>query len=163
MNLDVIQMLYDYNYWAHRRVWDYLIRLEDEAFYRNVDYSIGSIHSQLVHTMSAEWIWLSRLQGTSPTAVLQNEDYPTREAIRLKWDEIENDMRRFLNKLDDSRLNESFTFNSTKGIPHEESVLGVLIHVVNHGTDHRAQMLALCHQLGGETIEQDLTYYLREQ
>ena len=95
MNLDTIQMLYDYNYWAHRRVWDYLIRLEDEAFYRNVDYSIGSIHSQLVHTMSAEWIWLSRLQGTSPTVILQNEDYPTRESIRTKWDEIENDMRYF--------------------------------------------------------------------
>ncbi len=163
MNLDTIQMLYDYNYWAHRRVWDYLIRLDDEAFYRHVDYSMGSIHSQLVHTMSAEWIWLSRLQGTSPTAMLRNEDYPTHESIRTKWDEVENDMRHFLNNLDDRRLNDSFTFNSTKGIHHEESVLGVLIHVVNHGTDHRAQMLALCHQLGGETIEQDLIFYLRSQ
>jgi uncharacterized damage-inducible protein DinB len=37
------------------------------------------------------------------------------------------------------------------------------LHVINHGTDHRAQILAMLNQLGGETVEQDLIFYLREK
>lgn len=163
MNLETIQMFYDYNYWAHRLVWNCVTQLEDEAFYRPLDYSIGSIHSQLVHTMGAEWIWFSRLQGSSPTSILQNDDYPTQGAIRAKWDAIEADVRQFLGKLDTKRLLGKFSYHNTQGFAYEDSVVGVLIHVVNHGTDHRAQMLAMCHQLGGPTIEQDLIAYLRDQ
>ena len=38
----------------------------------------------------------------------------------------------------------------------------VLLHMVNHGTDHRAQILARLHELGAETVEQDLMLYLWE-
>jgi len=163
MNLETIQLLYDYTYWAHQRVWECAIQLDDEAFYRSLDYSIGSIHSQLVHTMGAEWIWFSRLQGVSPTAILKNDDYPTRDAIRTKWDSIESEVYDFLTTLDSKRLSEKFSYSNTKGTVYEDSVVGVLIHVVNHGTDHRAQILAMCHQLGGPTVEQDLISYLRGQ
>ena len=163
MNLETIQMLYDYNYWAHRRVWDCVTQLGDEAFYRPLDYSIGSIHSQLVHTMGAEWIWFSRLQGMSPTAILKDEVYPTHDAVRAKWNTIEAEIRGFLTNLNPNRFLEKFSYNTTKGIAHEDSLLGILIHVVNHGTDHRAQILAMCHQLDGPTVEQDLIFYLRSQ
>jgi len=35
----------------------------------------------------------------------------------------------------------------------------VLIHVVNHGTDHRAQILRLLHDLGVKTTSQDYIFY----
>ena len=39
----------------------------------------------------------------------------------------------------------------------------ILLHVFNHGTDHRAQALAMIDRLGGETVGQDLLTYLVEQ
>jgi uncharacterized damage-inducible protein DinB len=39
----------------------------------------------------------------------------------------------------------------------------ILAHVVNHGTDHRAQVLDLLHRLGAPNVEQDLIYYLWDQ
>ena len=36
----------------------------------------------------------------------------------------------------------------------------ILLHMVNHGTDHRAQILARLHELGAPTTEQDLVLYL---
>jgi uncharacterized damage-inducible protein DinB len=36
----------------------------------------------------------------------------------------------------------------------------VLLHVVNHGTDHRAQLLRLLNDLGVETTSQDYVFYM---
>ncbi len=36
----------------------------------------------------------------------------------------------------------------------------MLIHVANHGTDHRAQLLALLNQLGVETFPQDYFFFM---
>jgi uncharacterized damage-inducible protein DinB len=33
-------------------------------------------------------------------------------------------------------------------------------HVVNHGTDHRAQVLRILYELGAPTFEQDIMEYL---
>jgi uncharacterized damage-inducible protein DinB len=35
----------------------------------------------------------------------------------------------------------------------------VLLHVVNHGTDHRAQTLRLLNDLGIKTVSQDYIFY----
>jgi uncharacterized damage-inducible protein DinB len=36
----------------------------------------------------------------------------------------------------------------------------VLLHVVNHGTDHRAQLLRLLNDLGVKTTSQDYIFYV---
>ncbi len=36
------------------------------------------------------------------------------------------------------------------------------MQVINHGTDHWAQTLALIHQVGGQTLEQDFIFYAWE-
>jgi uncharacterized damage-inducible protein DinB len=36
----------------------------------------------------------------------------------------------------------------------------VLLHVANHGTDHRAQLLRLLHDLGVKTGPQDYIFYV---
>jgi uncharacterized damage-inducible protein DinB len=39
----------------------------------------------------------------------------------------------------------------------------VLLHVVNHGTDHRAQILRLLNDMGVETAYQDFIFHVYEQ
>jgi uncharacterized damage-inducible protein DinB len=40
------------------------------------------------------------------------------------------------------------------------AVWQVLIHVINHGTDHRAQILRILHDLGVKTTSQDYVFYV---
>ncbi|MCL4256033.1 MAG: damage-inducible protein DinB, partial [Anaerolineae bacterium] len=49
--------LYLYNFWANRRVWDCILTLTDEEFFRELSYSIGSIHMQVAHTLAVEAWW----------------------------------------------------------------------------------------------------------
>lgn len=162
MNADTIRMMIDYSYWAHRRVWDCVMQLTDTQFTHPFEYSIGSVHAQVVHVMSAEEIWYFRLQGESLTGLRRPEEFPTRLDVRRKWDLIERDMRRYTDRLTDEQLTGTITYRTTNGKSMHESRLGILLHVINHGTDHRAQILSLLHHFGAPTLEQDMIVYLRE-
>ena len=162
MNLEFVQMMFDYNYWAHRLVWGCVMSIDNAKFTEPIDYSWGSVHAQVVHTMSAEWIWLNRLRGDSPGAMFDLADYPDRAAVRGKWDQIEADFRSYLSGLTPEALGGAFTYTTTSGRRYTQPIAPVLMHVVNHGTDHRAQILAMLSQIGGDTVEQDMVFYLRE-
>ncbi len=163
MALNLIHTLYDYNYWAHKLVWASVMKLSDEEFERNLDYSWGSVKAQVIHTMSAEWMWFERLKGTSPSNMLNSADFPDRAAIQKRWSEIEHDVRMYVAYLNDAKLRGTFTYATTSGKMHTQRVGEILLHVVNHGTDHRAQTLSMLNKLGAPTVEQDLVFYLRER
>jgi uncharacterized damage-inducible protein DinB len=163
MNADTFRMLFDYNYWAHRRVWDKVAKLSDTQFNRPFDYSIGSVNAQVVHTMAAEEIWYFRLRGESLAAMRKPEDFETRAEIREKWDLIERNFRAYVANLTDDDLLNPVTYRTTTGRANHDSLAGILLHVCNHGTDHRAQILSLLHHLGAETVDQDLIAYMREK
>jgi uncharacterized damage-inducible protein DinB len=80
-----------------------------------------------------------------------------REIIRAHWDSVEKNMRDYLASMKDDTLSE-------KPITQEEDknliVWQVLLHVVNHGTDHRAQLLRILHDLGVKTESQDYIFYV---
>jgi len=139
------------------------MQLTDEQFTRDIGYSWRSIHGQVVHTMSAEWIWLSRLDGMSPTSLFKNEDYPDRTAVRARWDEIEAEVRAFMDNLQDSQLGETIHYQNTSGQPYGKKGFEILAHLANHGTDHRAQILAMLYQLDAPTVGQDMIGYLIER
>ncbi len=163
MNAAYFRRLFDYNYWAHGRVWDCVMQLTGEQFTRPCDYSIGSVHAQVVHTMGAERLWLTRVRGAAIARIPPPEDYPTREMIRVRWDEIEQEWRKYLDGLKDEDLEKQIEYVSITGNTRRVNVLcDSIMQILNHSTDHRAQTLAVIHQLGGKTIEQDLIFYTWE-
>jgi uncharacterized damage-inducible protein DinB len=162
--LDSIRMLYDYNHWANGLIWESsILTLTDEQFYQPFDYSVGGIHHQIIHIISAEWVWFSRLNGSSPNTMLNPADYPTREAIRTKWDEVETLGRNTLNHYTEATLESDLVYRTTSSQEQRQNIGELLLHLMNHGTDHRAQVLYMLYQLGAPTVAQDILYYLREK
>ncbi len=73
------------------------------------------------------------------------------------WDTVEGEMRAYLGALRDEMLHDQ-PFLESDG--DEIWLWQILIHVVNHGTDHRAQLLALLHQVGAKTFPQDYAFFI---
>ncbi len=163
MTLDLIRTLYDYNYWAHHLVWECVLRLTQEEFERSLNYSWGSVHAQVVHAMSNEWMWFRRLRGESPQSLHKTSDFRTPLAVQTKWEQTERDVRDYINNLTESELHGTFTFYSASGSRYIQRVDETLMHVVLSGVDNRAQTLAMLNELGAPTVEQDMIYYLRER
>ncbi|MDX2162483.1 MAG: DinB family protein [bacterium] len=163
MNSDYFRMIFDYNAWAHHRVWDCIIPLTDAQYTHDTGYAWRSVRGQLVHTMGAEWVWLSRLNGVSPDALPSEDVYPTRAMLRTQWDTVQAGLRAYLHAADDALLLTPLEYHTTKGVTQRTPRWQVLHHLANHGTDHRAQVLAMLHMMGAATIEQDFVFYTRER
>ena len=160
MNADAFRKFYEYHFAEKRKLWWFVAQLTPEQFTQALGYSHGSVRDQVVHLMDVEEVWFSELQGTPPSAPLPAADGDDRTAMRAHWDRVEQMMRSYLAGLQDDML---FTKPITE--PEEDKdliVWQVLLHVVNHGTDHRAQILRSMNDMGIETPPQDYIFYVYE-
>lgn len=164
MNKQDVLRLFDYNVWAGQRVWACVVKLSAEQFTQPNDYSIGSVHEQVVHTMEVEWLWLRRLQNLPPDPFRPADYYPIYEAIRSRWDVVEAAWWAYLNALPEGDLQGVSEYTSrTDGKVYRTPLWEGMYQILNHSTDHRSQTLAQIHRVGGETIAQDFVYYTWEK
>lgn len=159
MNAAAFRHFYEYHFAQNRKIWDeYVSRLSYEQLTQPVGYSHGSVRSQIVHLMDCDDTWFSELRGIEPSEPLSEANGDDRQGIRARWDRIEQGMREYLARLQDDDL-----FATPITEPEDDKdliVWQVLLHVVNHGTDHRAQILRLLNDLGIETGYQDYIFYV---
>ncbi len=160
MNADAFRHLYAYHFAENGKLWSLLAQLPYERFIQDARYSVGSLRQQVVHLMSVDEVWFCELRGVTPLPAYQPADCDDRAELRARWDSIEAHMRAYLAQLCDEAL-----FAQPIVEPAEDRdlmVWQVLIHVVNHGTDHRAQMLRLLHDFGVRTTSQDYIFFAYE-
>ncbi len=158
MNADAFRQLYDYHITENRKTWNYyIVDLSQEQFMQPSPYSLGSIRNHVSHLIGVDDGWFSGLKGrTSPENPIP-EDIEDRDTLRQYWDKVEQSMREYLDALtDDMLFKKPFMYDEDKDIIAWQA----LIHVVNHGADHRAQILRLLGDLGVRTGPQDYAYYV---
>ncbi len=159
MNANAFRQFYNYHFAENRKIWDICIAsLTYEQFTQNVAYSHGSVRDQIVHILNADDLWFSELQYTEPIELIPAANFDDRKVIRAHWDEVEQRMQTYLAQLQDDML-----FDKPIKEPEEDKdlfVWQVLLHVANHGTDHRAQLLRVIHDMGIETDAQDFIFYV---
>jgi uncharacterized damage-inducible protein DinB len=161
MNVEYFRTLFDYSAWANGKLWQAAQNLSDEQWAHDPGYSVGGVGAQFVHMLGAEQIWLARLHGDSlafPTLA----DFPTRESLRAAWDGCESAWHEYLAFADDNALLQIAHYER-RGKQESRPIWQGLAQLVNHGTDHRAQVLFLLHQHGAPTFEQDLIAFYRER
>ena len=160
MNADAFRHFYEYHFAQNREIWDaYITPLSQEQFTREPGYSHGSVRNQLVHIMSADNIWFSPLRGAGLPDSLDPAAFDDRKKLRAHWDNLEREMRDYLAALRDDMLSEK---PFAEGEDKDLILWQVLLHVVNHCTDHRAQLLRLLNDLGVKTVSQDYIFYVYE-
>jgi uncharacterized damage-inducible protein DinB len=158
MNADAFRHFYEYHFTENRKIWDsYVTQLSDEQFTQDVGYSHGSVRNQIVHLMSVDDTWFSALRGVKIPEPLDPAHFDDRKIIRAQLDNVEQNMRDYLARLRDDML---FEKPFAEGEDKDLILWQVLLHVANHGTDHRAQILRLINDLGVETTSQDYIFYV---
>jgi uncharacterized damage-inducible protein DinB len=158
MIADALRHFYDYHFSENRTMWDsYIVPLSQEQFTQPSAYSHGSVRDQIVHLINVDDAWFSGLRGLQDSEPLKDADLNDRNVLRARWDKVEQDMRAYLATLQDDKL---FKKPFAEGEDKDLILWQVLLHVVNHGTDHRAQTLRLLNDMGIKTTSQDYVFYV---
>ena len=157
-------LLYEYNYWANARVLNAAARVSKSQFVAPAQVSHGSLRGTLIHILSAEWVWRMRCQErVSPSTLLSEKELPTLEILCSRWQAEEQAMRSFLMGLSDEELAGTVQYTTTRGVPHENVLWHLLLHVVNHGTQFRGEAGILLAEYGHSPGDLDLIAFLRER
>lgn len=140
-----ILMLFDYNYWANRRILDAAAQLSDEQFSAPTEVTVRNLRDTLVHQLDVEWSWRLRLQGEPPEIWQQQEieavDFPTVTSLVERWQTDEQEMRDYLMSLSDVDL-------ETEAAPGRYRLWYYLMHILQHSAQSRADAATLLTQLG---------------
>jgi uncharacterized damage-inducible protein DinB len=150
----VFRHLFQYHFSENKRVFDLVRKLESKQLHEEVKYSIGSIINHVQHLVNVDDGWLSDIADLVPLI-----DDPKELGLEALMDftmDIEKRMFTFLSEQTD----EDFFKQPIKDGEDKDLYLWqILFHIINHGTDHRAQLHRLLHDQGLKTQSQDYVFH----
>ena len=148
MNLQDVNTLLDYHYWARDRMFEALEPLTPAQATQDLGGSFRSIHDVVAHLYAADAVWYSRWQGESPMSLLTGEAFPDLAAVRAAWLAHQPRRRAVVVDLGEAGITRVFAFTMFSGQPTASPFWQMLQHLVNHGSYHRGQVTNKLRQLG---------------
>ena len=162
MNIRDIQLIYEYNYWANGQILAATAKVTEEQFLAPADYPFGGLRGTLLHVVDAEYGWRKFFEKDRFGEDLKAEDFPTLKSLEEKFRVEEKSMRAYVNNLKDEDLAGHRKYTTEKGMLRDRILWHCLLHVVNHGTQHRSEAAALLSSFGASPGDLDLTVFLNE-
>lgn len=150
----------EYNLWANRIITGYLEKAGEEKLDITIENSFPSIRKTWYHLWDAQGVWILRLEGKEVTT------WPSRDfngTMREAMDQFIKSSERLLEL--GSQLNPEtiITYKNMAGKEFTSKVWHILMHVVNHGTYHRGQLVTMFRQTGMKELKPlDLIVFARQ-
>ena len=120
-----------------------------------------SIAGTLTHTYMADRIWYKRTVEPDLEMPPWNMNFPL-DTLSLHWKDMQSRWEAWGDALTDRDLDRTVQFKTLNGTPSEAPVTHVVLHLVNHATLHRGQVVGMLRQLGVKPPTTDLIAYYRE-
>ena len=162
MKAEDIKLYYEYNEWANNRILDAAERVLPEQLISSNDLGWGSLLGALVHILDAEYGWFSFLFEREDEGVMDPESFADIASLRARWNQQSAVTRQCLDSLRDEDLYRIHK-SERDGKTYTWILWQVLVHVVNHGTQHRAEAAALLTGFGHSPGDMDFTLFLRQR
>jgi uncharacterized damage-inducible protein DinB len=163
MTPEEMRILYDYNAWANHRQLQAVSKLTTSEFLKPMGSSFGSVRDTLAHIYGAEWLWLERFQGRSPSSLPDVTPFKDVQSLEERWGELELRLLSFVRGLAQTDLDRVMEYKTLKFGVYKNPLWQSMQHLINHGTYHRGQVTTLLRQLGTEPILTDLMHFYRER
>lgn|SRR5574341_696077 len=161
MDTEFVRTLYRYTDWANGVLMDNAQILSEADYRRNFGQAWGSIHGTLAHLLATDSIWWARWHGDSTMTDVQGSQYQTLDAIREAWQPFMAARRSWIESLSGEDLTRKLDYKNTSGQAFTHPLWWLLVHVANHGTDHRSHISIMMTEMGHPPQPLDFIAYVR--
>lgn len=160
MDTSSITTLIAYNFWANERILMACEQLSTDEFTRAVtpDPGWGSLRGILVHILDTEYGWRSVLQSQAADILLEATDFADGAELRARWNTEQAAWLAYAAELSTERINNRYGDDPTQG----PRVWQTILHVINHGTQHRSEAAAILTGYHCSPGEFDFDLFLQE-
>jgi uncharacterized damage-inducible protein DinB len=159
---EMLATLYAHSAWATAKILDCAAKLTDEQWNQLSDFTQRSLHETLLHSMGAEIAWrIGCEEGARPTRRAQITDFPTVDSIRVRWEQQQADVQRFIASLSDDELASPFEVRNPDSGLFSMVRWHMLMTAALHNVQHRAEAAAILTQLGHSPGDLDLVFFVR--
>lgn len=162
MNIQDIQFIYNYNYWANKKILEAATKVTPEQSLATAEFPFGGLQATMLHVVDAEYGWRGFFEGNTFSEDLKVEDFPTFSSLEKKFRDEEQVMRAYLNRLTDADVTSHIKYTNDEGVLRNRILWHCLLHVVNHGTQHRSEAAALLTRYNASPGDLDFTVFLNE-
>jgi uncharacterized damage-inducible protein DinB len=148
----LLQQYATYNIWANKLITEKIAPLPTEILHKEMNSSFGSIYKTIIHLMDVESIWWQRLK------LQEHVEWPGKsfngnfEELSRQLLSLSKQWNNWIENTNEVNLTHVFAYQNSKKEHFKQPVYEMLLHLFNHQTYHRGQLVTMLRQNGIEKI-----------
>lgn len=147
----LLQQYAAYNIWANKKIIDTANLLSDEQIHQEIVSSFPSVYKTVVHLAEVENAWWERLklvEHPTPSGWFSG-NFAT---LSKKLLQLSQQWYDWIAQTNDANIAHVFAYQNSKKEHFKQPVYEMLLHLFNHQTFHRGQLITMFRQLGMDKI-----------
>lgn len=153
-----------YNLWANKSITDHILMMEQAQHHQIIESSFPTLHATVLHMWIAETAWWQRVKLQEKITIPNAADNPAMQDVvnglltqSALWEE-------WVKNASEMMLMHVYAFQNSKKELCKQPVSETVMHVINHSTYHRGQLVTMMRTLGDKTIPQtDFSVFARKK
>ncbi|MFY7653115.1 MAG: DinB family protein [Chitinophagaceae bacterium] len=160
---DILLRYAAYNYWAHSTLIATLGKLTEKQWHKDLGSSFPTVYKTLLHMYQAEKLWWMRIQLIEPAQLSEKDIKPTTAYLMESLVLQAESWIIWLQKQNEQTFTDYFSYKNLKQQNFVQPFWEVQMHIFNHATFHRGQIITMLRQLGVQNVPAtDFVVWTRE-
>ena len=132
--------LLHYNEWANARILATIAQLPPEQLTMATTLDHGTAWQTLLHLVDVEWSWRLIAQGqATPPMLWEIETLTDLSQLTAFWQNEQATLRTYVQSLETTALQALVEFGNAEA-PQQAKRWHILLHLLNHSTQHRTEL-----------------------
>jgi len=151
---EILIQLSAYHLWANHLLLNTIEQLSEEKQKQEVSSSFNSLYKTVLHMWSAESIWWQRMKLLERINIPAETFNGDMKELSMSLLQQNRQWHEWISHAQEHHLEHVFQYQNLKGEQFKQPIYQMILHVFNHGTYHRGQLVNMLRQIGVEKIPQ---------
>jgi uncharacterized damage-inducible protein DinB len=151
---EILQQFASYNIWANEKLAEAIQSTSDDILHQQFPSSFQTLHCTLLHMWDTESIWWQRMK-------LQEFVIPPSQSFKGTTTDVATALihqnklwETWIKNATPAAIDHVFLYQTTRKEQFKQPIYQMILHVFNHGTYHRGQLVNMLRQAGIDKIPQ---------